>query len=113
MKTIINSNGSRWAGAEPLPISELLAMLAVEPLDPRFERYGDFVTADPESAKTGKPLYERGSVMFWGNFLHVSHVFDIVTTDVGEIAALTSAIRANQKSQAYLLAKGKARQKAA
>lgn len=83
----------------------MLALLATERLDPRFERYGDFIEVDPVSAKTGKPIYEAGAVSFWGNFLNVSHVFHIITTDTAEIAVLTDAIRANQAREDYIAAK--------
>ena len=39
---------------------------------------------------------------FWGNFVRVSHVFNIVTNEPAVIAELTRLIRANQTSLAYL-----------
>lgn len=93
MITII-SNGGTWAGEPPDSIDQLLAVLAREPLDPRFEPYGNFV------------IHEHPPVVrFWGNFFHVSHVFAIDTDEPALIARLTEAIRANQQTAAYAAAR--------
>ena len=86
MVTTIISNGSKWAGDPPDPIATLLDVLARETLDPRFEKYGNFET-------------EPGR--FFGNFLTVSHVFNISTTDKALARRLRSAIRRNQATEAY------------
>ena len=101
--TTIKSNGSRWAGQEPATVDELLDVLATHPLDSTFEKYGNFITdCDGLLNYLGKPInYPAGSVKFWGNFRDLSHVFDIVTNDATTIAALTTAIRSNQKRADY------------
>lgn len=84
----IISNGSHWAGEDPDSVEQLLAVLAKEPLDPTFERYGNFCFEDH----------------VWGNFHAVSHVFNIYGTP-DELAPLVKAIRANQATKAYRQAK--------
>ena len=74
MTTIINSNGSKWAGQEPDTIETLLDVLAHHPLDNTFE-----------------PFFEDGR--FFGNFRNLSHVFSIDTDDADVIAQLNSAIK--------------------
>lgn len=90
--TEITANGSG-----PIqPLDRLFEMLATEPLDPAFERYGNFVTHG-----TPGEYFETGVTHIWGNFRHYSHVFNIRTDDRELVAHLTAAIRANQKTQAY------------
>ena len=67
-----------------------MEILANQPLDSTFERFGNFVL--PE---------EGGITQFWGNFRHLSHVFSICTDDAALIATLTAAIRANQQRPDY------------
>ena len=93
MTTTIQSNGSRWAGQAPASVDELLDVLARETLDPRFEKYGNFI------------LRDETPLRFWGNFLSVSHVFSIDTDDAALIERLTAAIRANQQRPAYQTAR--------
>lgn len=115
MKTEIISNGSRWAGQAPATIEELLNILTTEPLDPRFERYGNFINwlgseqtgiLDPQLRQQAKA---ENVFRFWGNFLNISHVFRIDTNDRSLIRHIARAIRANQKSAAYCAAKGGAK----
>lgn len=118
--TIIESNGSKWAGEAPDPIERLLARLEAETLDPMFEEYGNFVSParkahHERSERTGwkdvytdaGPIYPEhpNAVHFWGNFQTYSHVFSIYTDDPALIERLTAAIRANQATPAYLDAK--------
>lgn len=84
-------NGSKWYGEGPDSIEVLLGALATETLDPTFEEYGNFVF--PADAVTG-------TVRVWGNFLTVSHVFDLAGTPE-ELAPVIAAIRANQQTKAY------------
>lgn len=102
-QTTIQSNGSKWAGEEPDSIEMLLDVLANHPLDRTFEdeRFGNFVIADPVNMR-GENLLPAGGVSFFGNFLTVSHVFSIDSTDADAIARLTIAIRANQRRPDYL-----------
>lgn len=99
--TLALSNGSAFPNERRGVVADLVAMLTAEPLDSTFENYGNFVMADPEGLD-GKPLYPAGFVNFWGNFVRVSHVFNIVTNEPAVIAELTRLIRANQASPAYL-----------
>jgi len=87
--------GSKWAGEKPDKVSSLFAMLAKEPLDPSFERYGNFFYR----ADNDRNLYHID-----GNFLHISYVFRISGTKA-ELDKLRRACRANQKTSAYLEAK--------
>ncbi len=80
----------------PDSVEDLLAVLAREPLDPLFEHYGDFVIVD-------QPMLRGVCVVsFFGNFANLSHVFDLSTSDRSVSDRLTAAIRANQKTEAYL-----------
>ena len=81
----ITSNGSGRVG----DLAELEALLASEPLNYTFERYGNFITT------------HDGVTRFWGNFARVSHVFQLDTDEPEIIARLTAAIRANQATPAY------------
>jgi hypothetical protein len=86
--TTIHSNG----GGNPQPIGALFARLESDALDRTFEAFGNFIFPDEDWA---------GGVRFWGNFATYSHVFGIETDDVGLIARLTAAIRANQQRADY------------
>jgi hypothetical protein len=101
----IQSNGSRWAGEEPATINDLVTMLNTHPLDPSFERYGNFIIANPISATTREPLLPKGGVRFFGNFYAYSHGFSIDTDEAAIIDGLTTAIRANQQTADYRNAK--------
>lgn len=94
-ETIINSNGSHWAGESPDGLEELYKVLQAEPLDPDFEKYGNFVYRNPAGS------LPRPALRFWGNFFTVSHVFSIDTNDASVIATLIALIRNNQASVAY------------
>ena len=102
----IKSNGSRWMGDEEGDISELLGVLAKHELDSRMFKHG-FITVDPcEGVQDphvpgkwidGPRLYECDGVYnFFGNFVGVSHVFDIDTNHKPTIDALVAAIEANK-----------------
>lgn len=96
--TTIHSNGSKWAGEAPDTIEQLIEVLAQHPLDRRFEDYGNFIDRDPEWLDgSTKP----GVVIFFGNFLTVSHVFNIETDDPEVIERLNRAIKANKRRADY------------
>ena len=104
-KTLIQSNGSKWAGEDPDTIEELLRVLKVEPLDKTFEKYGDFfsrvhredfIHPDLNFAKEWD-----GSMHFFGNFRLYSHVFNIHTFDQAIIVSLISAIEDNKQREDY------------
>lgn len=43
----IISNGSKWAGEQPDSIEQLIKVLEQYPLDPTFEKYGNFIVSNP------------------------------------------------------------------
>jgi hypothetical protein len=89
----IISNGSKCAGELPDTIEELHRVLKVEPLDPIFENYGNFVLKNsPTEARV------------WGNFYELSHVFDIRGTRA-ELSETIRLIRANQRTKKYKAAR--------
>ncbi len=90
MTTTITANGSKWAFAAPDTINDLLKVMASGPLDRSFEAYGNFIY----------PGFE--ATQFMGNFLTVSHVFNIETDEPDVIEKLTAAIRENQQRPDYL-----------
>lgn len=110
----IMSNGSKWAGEEADDIDALLKTLSEQPLDPRFEPAGEFITQNPccgvpgptrGTYVDGPRMYTANVTRFFGNFYTVSHVFQIDTNDQETIDALTKAIRKNIRSAAYRAAK--------
>ena len=88
--TTIISNGSKWYGEEPDGIDKLVEVLKANMLDPHFDKYGKFITAD-----------RGGSVRFFGNFHRLSHVFNIRTDDPAVIAKLSRAIHENLRRDDY------------
>ena len=93
----IRANGSKLAGQSPDSVEVLIALLSVEPLDPRFETCGNFVS-------NAEPLAPWPNVHIFGNFWAISHCFDIIGTPE-ECKALVAAISENQKSDAYKAAR--------
>lgn len=93
MKKITNiiSNGSKWMGESPDPIKALEKRLKEIPLNRTFEEYGNFAYKSRET----------GLFHIWGNFLSVSAVFNIETTDTNLFGRLKKLIRANQKRPDY------------
>lgn len=102
MRTVIENIGSKFAGEPSDSLIELEAMLAREPLCPRFEEYGNFIYL-PDQAEVGSE--REGMTHCWGNFSKWSYAFDIWTDDPAVIARLTKAIRDNQATDAYGAAK--------
>ena len=85
----ITSNGSKSVG-EPLDsVEKLLEVLKTETLDPKFEKYGNFVT------------FQNGQLHVFGNFVTVSHVFNISGT-VDEMRPLARAIKEAKRRVDYL-----------
>jgi len=91
-KTIIHSNGSKWYGELSDTIEKLLEVLAEEPLDRKFEAYGDFCYSLEDLS---------GGVRFFGNFFELSHVFRIDTNDLDLIKKLAAAIDTNKQMPGY------------
>jgi len=94
----IISNGSKWAGQPLDSIDQLIAVLETEILDPAFDlTCNGFVTK------------HQGLTCAFGNFLHVSHVFNIQgTTD--EMKPLVDALRKATQRPEYLAALERAKQ---
>jgi len=107
MSITISSNGSKWAGQAPDTIDQLIEVLGAETLNPEFEMFGNFSesSSDYETA-----IYQ---CRMHGNFLNLSHVFNIDFTIVhGEpkeewqaLRRLSAAIRKNQESEEYIQAR--------
>jgi len=97
----IISNGSKWAGQEPDSIKELIEALKEYPLDPIFEKYGNFINPNPQFLKAEAQEKYAGCTSFWGNFHTVSHGFNIFTDEPEVIEMLSAAIRANLSTKAY------------
>jgi hypothetical protein len=106
MPTQIHSNGIPHHPTASL--DDLFHLLATEPLDRKFEAFGNFIYAagshrhgftqpDLRAAARRDKL-----VHVWGNFLHRSHVFNISTNDKPLLQRLHHAIRSNQKRPDYL-----------
>lgn len=89
VKTVIHSNGSKWAGQEPDTIEQLIEVLGKHTLDiARFGAFGFCVFT--ESNGYSSRDYDKHSVRIHGNFLDVSHVFDIE----GQYETLSQVIEA-------------------
>lgn len=107
-KTLILTNGSKWAGDTPDDIQVLLEVLAKDVLDPSFEQYHCYepVPFDPLLKERGEESARKylpwvGAATFSGNFLTVSHVFHIITQDQQVIETLQEAIRRNLEKPEY------------
>ncbi len=104
MPTIIHSCGSHWHGEAQSSIDDLMAVLETEPLDLKFEQYGNYISPnwgrngilDPELNEQARRDRMFG---FWGNFANRSFVFNIHTNDRALIRKLGNAIRSNQRRQ--------------
>ena len=83
----IRSNGSKWMGQAPDPVEVLIDVLGRERLN--YEMFSQAPTF--ESVEAG------GVVHFFGNFLGVSHVFNIRTDEPDLIRQLRQAIAANRE----------------
>lgn len=101
----ILSNGSKWYGQKPDTLEQLIDVLGEYALDPTFEKYGNFVMEYKPLKWTEKNSQYKGCASFFGNFYSLSHVFRIITDELEIIERITAAIRANQHTEAYRLAK--------
>jgi hypothetical protein len=105
-KTLILSNGSKWAGQDPDDIQTLLDVLETDVLDPTFEQYHCYRPYPFEPmlrAGRNESIFQPwlGASTFSGNFLTVSHVFNVISKDPGVVEALTEAIKKNMASEKY------------
>lgn len=88
--TVITSNGSHWAGESPSSIDDLLAALRKHTLNRMFESYGNFYKRQGDGWR------------FFGNFIDVSHVFNLWSSDPKVVKPLKEAIDENRKKPEYL-----------
>lgn len=79
-KTVINYNGSRYAGGRPAPISALLELLRIE---------------RAELCQV-KRLPEPGMFVMFGNFEKIAHAFSIETDDPELLREFKAARRASR-----------------
>lgn len=86
--TEIRANGSKMLGEASDSVEALLDVLARHPLHRTFEKIF---------------IQDRGNGRwrFQGNFLTISHVFDIRTDDPEIVRRLTKAIRANRRTPGF------------
>lgn len=96
-KTKIHSNGSKWAGEENCTIEELIDVLKHHDLDlERFACHG-FISFKENNGYPNRD-YEKHNVHVWGNFVTISHVFNIDGV-YENLLPLIQAIEANIKDQ--------------
>ena len=91
--TNIISNGGGFVGTTQDSVERLVEIMGETPLDRSFENYGNFIYADDSVPDV---------VCFFGNFFHLSHVFNIETNSNELVETLTAAIQANQRRGDYL-----------
>lgn len=96
MTTEIISNGSKWAGEAPDPIEDLIERLKEHPLHWAICRYG-VMTREHRFAGHTMPATWR----FHGNFLTISAVFQVCTTDRELARTLARLILANTRRPDY------------
>ena len=97
----IISNGSKFYGQEPDTIEILLDVLNKETLDPIFEKYGNFIQRKPNWLKKETAEKYKGCAVISGNFVSLSHVFNIITDDEELIQKLEQAINNNKQTAEY------------
>lgn len=98
-KTIIHSNGSKWMGQKPDPISKLIEVLKKQTI--REDFFETYFTKNKKYVMNPITKNSDGSVTFFGNFEEVSHVFRIETNDMSIIANLTKLIKKNNGWKKY------------
>jgi len=103
MKTIIHSNGSKWAGQEPDSIEKLIEVLGEHTIEENFFTTYESGVGGLGVARQYCPVkvLENGNTMFFGNFEELSHVFRIETNDPELIEKLTKAIKNNDGWRKY------------
>ena len=106
-KTIIHSNGSKWAGQEPDGIDKLVEVLGKHAIEKRF--FGPFTVEERKGEEVVDvthyfcPIKQNGDdTRFFGNFEDLSHVFRIDTNDPEVIDKLTMAIKSNEGWKKYI-----------
>jgi hypothetical protein len=101
--------GSHFAGEPSNTVADLLKFLTEHPLDPVFEKYGNFCyKLDAADAARLDCIYH-----IHGNFYGWSYVFDITADTKQDAAELRRAIRRNQRTPAYKAARIEIREREA
>lgn len=104
MHTIIKSNGSKWNGEQPDTIEQLIDVLGKHRLDiERFGAFGFCVFGDSNGYSSRD--YHEHNVKIHGNFIDVSHVFEIEGV-YKDLEKVIEAIEANLERQSDELNKG-------
>jgi len=97
MKTLIKSNGSKWAGQEPDSIEELISVLAQHDLDLENFAANGFISFKDSNGYSNRD-YEEHTVHIFGNFRGISHVFNLEGL-YKNLRPLIEAIEKNIKDQ--------------
>jgi len=109
MNTLIESNGSKWAGESPNPIEKLYANLQKYTLNPIYEDMLIDKLSDIDEGLNdngwlnGKrpEKYQGFTYDFSGNFYRLSANFKVVTCDPVVISTLIDLIKRNTATNDY------------
>ena len=100
----VTDNEKSWLFADDT-IKNILHDLEHYTLDPRFEKYGDFVNHNPQwTTEEAKEKYQSCTMIF-GNFYSYSHAFRLITDDKNIINQIEIAVNKNKQTEAYKQAK--------
>lgn len=111
MKTIINSNGSKWFGQKPDSINKLIEVLKDNTIESsfffKFKKSYDgktfqWVVGCPIQKETLLDGSRNKHYTFFVNFEEVSQVFNIETSDQKIITKLKNAIMKNAGWNKYI-----------
>ena len=96
-KTLIVSNGSKFAGQPLDDIAKLKEVLKEHLLCPRYLKFSLYqhYAWNPITPNQGELEKWRGAECFSGNFMSVSHVFQIITLDKEVAKELQQLINEN------------------
>lgn len=87
-------------------IDEFIDKLNKYILDPRFEKYGNFIIKNPKFSMNPELTKKyKGWYQFFGNFFDYSNAFSFLTDDEELVKKLRKIIRNNQKTKEYQKAK--------
>ena len=97
----IYSNGSKWAGEKADTLEKLMEVLKTHKLDiTRFGVFG-FVNFTKDNGYSNQQ-YDQHNVRIHGNFIDVSHVFNI-EGKYSELKQIIDAIQNNIESQLQVI----------
>lgn len=102
MTTIILSNGHYRTDDIEAGLEKLLELLAYQPLNRAFEKFGGFIEHDARGLRGQWLEGVENAVNFFGGFLNRSHIFCIVTNEPDMVKRLTDAISTNRQRPDYL-----------